>query len=132
MTKKLSIGVTINLDNYENLRMELEGDIDDEKDAGELVSFMDTILSGMGRGDSYASERIDTYRRKVLSQPVSRPTVEQITLAAHGVGIGTPGFEEPKDEKCSNCGVSISKSQAKLSKLVDQKVLCKKCMRDPI
>lgn len=70
--KSLTIGITINLDNYENLRLELEGNISDYDDAMILVSDLDNILSRLGRGDEVTAERIDSYRRRVLSQTMSK------------------------------------------------------------
>lgn len=66
--KSLTIGITINLDNYENLRLELNGNISNDDDAAILISDLDRILSGLGQGDKVTAERIDSYRRRVLSQ----------------------------------------------------------------
>jgi cell division septum initiation protein DivIVA len=125
VTKHVSVGVTVNLDNYENLRIEVEGE-----DAEEVVSLLDSVLAGLGRNDSYATERIDSYRRRILSHPVSAaspsPKVVQATFTKEQVA---PREDEPKDQTCSACGDLITKSQSKLSHLVKGKALCKKCMK---
>lgn len=131
MSKKLSVGVTINLDNYENLRVELEGEVEDVKDASSLISSLDFVLSTMGRNDPYAAERIDTYRKKVLSQPTQvilppqKPRLQQTTFTREQVSARE---DEPMDHSCSKCGSAITKSQAKLAQLVKGQELCKKCM----
>ncbi len=65
--KEVTIGITINLENYENLRLEVEGKVESQQDADELVAFLDGILSRLGRGDPATAERIDAYRRRVLT-----------------------------------------------------------------
>ncbi|MEA2035309.1 MAG: hypothetical protein U9N40_07480 [Euryarchaeota archaeon] len=67
--RKLSIGITINLENYENLRLEIEGEVATENDADELVSYLDGILSRLGRNDPGTADRVDSYRRRVLEMP---------------------------------------------------------------
>jgi hypothetical protein len=97
--KSLTIGITINLDNYENLRLELEGEIDDDRDAANLVSDLDRILSGLGRGDEVTAERIDSYRRRVLSHTINKdevkrtPQMDYPTEKGPDAEIVTPAIE---------------------------------------
>jgi len=65
--KRLNIGMTVNLDNYENIRLETEGEVETEEDAVELVRFLDGLLGRMGRGDEQTAGRIDSYRRRVFA-----------------------------------------------------------------
>jgi hypothetical protein len=67
--RNLSIGITINLDNYENLRLEVGGEVCGDQDAEELIAYLDSILSRLGRGTPETAERVDAYRRRVLSSP---------------------------------------------------------------
>jgi hypothetical protein len=67
--KGVTIGITVNLDNYENLRIEVSGEAADAAEAGELVEFLDRLLAGLGRGDDATALRIDSYRNRVLSPP---------------------------------------------------------------
>ena len=64
--KTITIGVTINLDHYENLRLEVSGEVDSAEDAGELAQFLESILAQFGRGDPVTAERVDSYRRRVF------------------------------------------------------------------
>ena len=64
--KTLTIGVTINLDNYENLRLEVSGEVDSREDAEDLTQFLHGILGDFGRGDPATAERVQSYRKRVL------------------------------------------------------------------
>ncbi|MDK2889841.1 MAG: hypothetical protein PWR21_473 [Methanoculleus sp.] len=72
--KEVTIGITINLENYENLRLEVEGDVETHEDVDDLITFLDGILSRLGRGDQATAERVDAYRRRVLA---ARPATPQ-------------------------------------------------------
>ncbi|MDD3857728.1 MAG: hypothetical protein PHP43_06740, partial [Methanoculleus sp.] len=65
--KEVTIGITINLENYENLRLEVEGDVETHEDVDDLITFLDGILARLGRGDQATAERVDAYRRRVLA-----------------------------------------------------------------
>jgi hypothetical protein len=67
--KTLSIGITINLENYENLRLDVEGEIGDDGNAEDLISFLDGMLARLGHGDQVTAERVEAYRRRVLAFP---------------------------------------------------------------
>ena len=68
--KNVTIGITINLDNYENLRLEVSGEADDAGGMEDLIAFLDTLLLRLGRGDAVTAERVESYRRRVLQRPV--------------------------------------------------------------
>jgi len=76
--KTLSIGITINLENYENLRLDVEGEIGDDGNTEDLISFLDGMLARLGHGDQVTAERVEAYRRRVLAFPkavvVAAPT----------------------------------------------------------
>ena len=67
--KTLSIGITINLENYENLRLDVEGEVGDDGNAEDLISFLDGMLARLGHGDQVTAERVEAYRRRVLAMP---------------------------------------------------------------
>ncbi|MDD1653403.1 MAG: hypothetical protein LUQ64_02540 [Methanomicrobiales archaeon] len=67
--KNVTIGITINLDNYENLRLEVSGEAEDTGGVEELIAFLDTLLLRLGRGDAATAERVEAYRRRVLQRP---------------------------------------------------------------
>ncbi|MDD4255545.1 MAG: hypothetical protein PHP59_09245 [Methanofollis sp.] len=76
--KTLTLGITVNLDNYENLRLEVSGEVGSQEDADDLASFLDTTLARLGRGDEATAERVDAYRRRVFSmKPVEAPLPPQ-------------------------------------------------------
>ena len=75
--RRLTIGVTVNLGHYENLRVEVEGEPGES--ARELAGFLDGVLATFGRADPPTAGLIDRYRERVL---------------AHGTGPGeAPGVE---------------------------------------
>jgi hypothetical protein len=69
--KILTIGITINLENYENLRLEVQGEIGADGDTEELVAFLDGMLARLGHGDEATAELVDAYRLRVLAMPGS-------------------------------------------------------------
>jgi hypothetical protein len=72
MARKIAtIGITINLENYENLRLEVQGEVGDDGNTEELVSFLDGMLARLGHGDQATAERVEAYRRRVLAAPGS-------------------------------------------------------------
>ncbi|MBP2144684.1 outer membrane biosynthesis protein TonB [Methanofollis sp. W23] len=95
--KTLTLGITVNLDNYENLRLEVAGEVESQEDADELAGFLDEMLGRLGRGDDATAERVDAYRRRVFStketaEPIPHaPTKEQTVLV--------PPIEVEEEEK---------------------------------
>ena len=65
--KHLTIGITVNLEHYENLRLEVSGEVEKSDDAVELVRFLDEMLGRLGQGDPATRERVESYRRRVLA-----------------------------------------------------------------
>ncbi|MDO8840957.1 hypothetical protein [Methanocalculus sp.] len=64
--KQMTIGITINLDNYENIRFDVTGEVESDEDVSELTGFLDGVLAGIGREDPVTAERVDHYRRRVF------------------------------------------------------------------
>lgn len=153
--RKLSIGITVNLENYENLKVEVEGEAEDGKDAGDLIGYLDTVLSRLGRNDPETEKRIDSYRRRVLLQPEENPggyeqaaeiSAEEILHVEEAGPDGpekaeAPVKEEPEKEvpavpkadtgfACSACGRPISKAEEQLSQIFMGRSLCKKCLEE--
>jgi hypothetical protein len=150
--KTLTIGVTVNLEHYENLRLEVSGEVDSPKDAEELSRFLDTILVRFGRSDPATADRIDSYRRRVLpgsagiasdkngSEEIQPPPIGEdaepsplVTPAAPEIplqqmkgslaGAGTPTVT------CSSCGAPVSPAEQKMSQLFTSRTLCRICMK---
>lgn len=64
--RTLTIGITVNLEHYENLRLEVNGVVGDQEDARDLARFLSDVLGTYGRGDQATAERIESFRRRVL------------------------------------------------------------------
>lgn len=64
--RQMTIGITINLDNYENIRFDVAGEVESDEDATELIAFLDGVLGGIGRDDEVTRERVDHYRSRVF------------------------------------------------------------------
>jgi hypothetical protein len=149
--RKLSIGITVNLENYENLKVEVEGEAEGSREAEELIDYLDGVLSNFGRNDPETKKRIDSYRRKVLENPsehikievqeeatcktpeIIQTPAEQGTTAhedsnnthkAEGKAPDATGFS------CSSCGRPISKAEEQLSQIFMGRSLCKKCLEE--
>ena len=90
--KNLTIGITINLEHYENLRVEVSGEVGNREEADELVGFLDETLKRLGRGDPAIAERVDSYRRRVLTAGTV-PAHPDIFDAGHETMQSLPGQE---------------------------------------
>ena len=100
--REVTIGITINLQNYENLRLEVEGDVETHEDVDELITFLDGVLARLGRGDPATAERVDAYRRRVLKakpaeqeKPAAMPVEEEKTLTPETSPTPAAQEEEP-------------------------------------
>ncbi|MDD2472936.1 MULTISPECIES: hypothetical protein [unclassified Methanoculleus] len=80
--KEVTIGITVNLDNYENLRLEVKGDVEAHEDVDDLITFLDGMLARFGRGDAATAERVNAYRRRVLAARPAEPQASAATRAA--------------------------------------------------
>jgi hypothetical protein len=80
--KTLVIGVTVNLEHYENLRLEVSGEAESVQDADDLIGYLDGVLGRLGREDPATAERIDSYRRRVLVR-AGRETVPATASGCH-------------------------------------------------
>ncbi len=62
----LTLGGTINIGSYENIKVELSGAIRDEADLEGLVVTLQTALERIGREDPQVRTAIDSFARRVL------------------------------------------------------------------
>ncbi|HMA05933.1 MAG TPA: hypothetical protein VKO45_08415 [Methanomicrobiales archaeon] len=88
--KILTIGITINLENYENLRLEVQGEIGSDGNTEELISFLDGMLARLGHGDQVTAERVEAYRRRVLAMPGSAVIAAVPDWKADGTEVPGP------------------------------------------
>jgi hypothetical protein len=132
--RSITIGCTINLERYENLRVDVTDD-----DADRALALMCETLDRLGRSDPAASTAIDSYRQRVFG-------VSQTTCAHNGTQqestdtaqdcepeqiVDSPISEDTPPEKpaqkrtteriidpatlprvCDKCGVELKESEA--------------------
>ena len=65
---KLKIGITINLENYENLRLDIEEELGGERGVtlSDLIAAFADIMQAFGRNDEHAKAAIDAYCSRIL------------------------------------------------------------------
>jgi hypothetical protein len=100
--KEVTIGITINLENYENLRLEVEGDVETHEDVDDLITFLDGILARLGRGDQATAERVDAYRRRVLAarSAVPRAPLPEKEVPEPAAPVTEPARPEKEEKAC--------------------------------
>jgi hypothetical protein len=151
--KNLTIGVTVNLEHYENLRLEVNGEAESAEDAEDLVRFLDDILGKFGREDQATAERVDSYRRRVLprmrtenecGKSVCRLPPEVLsevvdTRTRHtsppqpeviAASPARPAHQEAGALTCEICGGNVSPAEQKMSQLFTGKTLCRACIKN--
>lgn len=70
-TRTLSIGVTINLGNYENLHLEVSDTAETKEAAASLRRFLASVLDDFAQNNASAKEAIDKYKERVLDDSES-------------------------------------------------------------
>jgi hypothetical protein len=136
--KTVTIGATINLDNYESLRVEVVGEVVNPQDADGIVSYLDGMLARFGRADPRTGAKIDKYRERVLSLPDTGVPQKTLEITAQDVAptvqntehIESVGYGVSSGTVCAQCGAEVSKSQAKLAQTLSGRNLCTKCFDD--
>ena len=73
--RNLTVGVTVNLKNYESLRLEVQDEVESEEDVRSLVAFLDGTLALFGAGNPETEEIIAHYRRRVMEGAVGEGAV---------------------------------------------------------
>ncbi|WP_157200123.1 hypothetical protein [Methanogenium cariaci] len=147
--KRLTIGVTVNLERYENLRVAVEGgDVDTLEDAEMLARYLDDVLAGgFGKNDQETEKQIANYRFRVLpgrgdaaddaahseqEQSDAEPDVQgNVQSAAQTNGVTESGVFAQAETSihCADCGALISKQEDKLGHIfMDRPPLCKHCL----
>jgi len=153
--KRLTIGVTVNLERYENLRVAVEGDVDSLEDAQNLASYLDGVLAGLGKNDPETEKQIANYRFRVLSGKIDgaddevQPEPKPLVAPKPDVPPKIPLQSNTDTKKeapspvcappatgiaetglfCADCGVTISTQEHKLGRLFVDRPLCKACLQ---
>ncbi|MDO5844092.1 MAG: hypothetical protein Q4Q53_02965 [Methanocorpusculum sp.] len=73
----VTIGVTVNLGNYESLRLEVSDTAETKSDADELRAFLSDVLDGFGNNNATAKSAIEKYKDKILSDSETEPEQEE-------------------------------------------------------
>ena len=96
--REITVGVTVNLKNYESLRIEVEDEVESEEDVRSLIAFLDQTLALFGRGNAETEELISHYRKRVLRGAIDDETgAPAATKAIEAITVGAPK-DEPKVE----------------------------------
>lgn len=66
--KTLTVGITVNLEHYENLRLEVSGEVATHEDALDLARFLHEILGTYGVSDPATRERIENFQKRIFPQ----------------------------------------------------------------
>lgn len=93
--RNLTIGVTVNLKNYESLRLEVQDEVESEEDVRSLVAFLDETLALFGRGNRETEDLVAHYRRRVMQGTVGEGEPTAAPPAAAPVPAVAPVVEPP-------------------------------------
>lgn len=93
--KTLTIGITVNLEHYENLRLELSGEVNSHEDALDLARFLHEVLGTYGVGDPGTRERIENFQKRIFP-PLSSLTGVPSAGECSPMVCPIPGSEEQK------------------------------------
>lgn len=140
--REVLLGVTINLGNYENFRLDVTADSFDE--AGTAI---ETVLLRMEKvSDSTQKRILSRYRSKILvpivsksddQEPENHPVKEEkppeVTKTVEEPHQKTVP-EQPKGPAgtCQTCGAAITLERQKLSQTLADADLCMKCLNERV
>lgn len=134
---RIKIGVTVNLANYENIHVEIEGDERED----DLITRLDQILAKLGRGNADTAARVDAYRRRVLvpNAPLPPPPRNPVVVPVENLEpipeaqVQTPPPTTPRatGTSCEICGKELSSTEVKFSELFSPGGVprCSKCLK---
>ena len=146
LPKSATIGGTINLGNYDNFRFEFGAEIASSEDYLELVRFAAGSLIGQFRNaDENTQTIIRAYVARLCSieeedvpclgtpapetpAPETPPVTTPEPVPQPPKPAPAPPTLKPGEEVCEECGGIVPAQQAKLSKLFQNKALCKSCL----
>ena len=102
--RTLTIGVAINVGNYESLRLEVSDCVQTEEEAAELAAYLNRVLDGYAQNDATTRAAIDRYRSRVLEkyvpeeEPSSSDTLDEIygtAQVSENISFSDPEPSEP-------------------------------------
>ncbi len=118
--RTLTIGVAINLGNYESLRLEVSDEVHSDGDAAELAAYLNRILDGYGQNDPSTRASIDKYRARVLERhAVINPTVPAEDSLDELFGP-SPSFDEvlPEEEETESFAIPAAAQEEFISEIL--------------
>jgi hypothetical protein len=80
--RTLSIGVTINLGNYENLHLEVSDTAETTAQAADLRRFLADVLDDFAQNNATAKDAIDKYRERILLGAESDPAAAETDVSS--------------------------------------------------
>ncbi len=98
--RTVTVSITINLGNYENLRLEVSDAAETKEDADALRYFLADILDGYANNNATAKAAIDKYKERILADAAletSEPDDSAYSVPFLGEEISLPVIE-PEEE----------------------------------
>lgn len=135
---EITLGGTVNLGNYENIRFELRGQVRDGDDLDALIAGFDETVRRFGRGDPATAAAVDSWVSRVMPS-----TSVELVQEAHAAPVPAkkdmhvPSSPAPVQTAeigaafvCEGCQKGITSSEKTASVLFCNKTLCKTCLQD--
>lgn len=97
--RSVTIGVTINLGNYESLRLEVSDTAETKSDADKLRSFLSDVLDGFGNNNATAKSAIEKYKEKILADGNFEKSDEPMSEINPEFTFDLPSAEPVKDSE---------------------------------
>lgn len=150
---EITLGGTVNLGNYENIRFELRGQVRDGDDLDALIAGFDETVRRFGRGDPATAAAVDSWVSRVMPStpaevspdpvPAAPSTPVEPVREAHAAPVPAkkdmhvPSSPAPVQTAeigaafvCEGCQKGITSSEKTASVLFCNKTLCKTCLQD--
>ena len=99
--RTVTVSITINLGNYENLRLEVCDKAETKEEADELRRFLADVLDGYGNNNATAKSAIDKYKARILADSCDEPADAAYSFTADEPVMpffGAEETEEPAEE----------------------------------
>jgi len=138
MIRQVVLGATINLMNYENIKLEVTAD-----SFREAAAALDEVLFQLEiQSDGPRRSQFSRYRSEILAPIVADPDepapekepetpapdpVPEQTVPPDGKHIALP-TAGPGDVACRSCGKAITANERKVSQLLTENDFCQACL----
>ena len=85
--RTVTVSITINLGNYENLRLEVSDKAETKEEADALRYFLADVLDGYGNNNATAKAAIDKYNERILADAGKEAEMEAARMALSLFGV---------------------------------------------